>query len=78
MPPNRSGSSHKLANQESKILLALSDLKKDRIQSLRAAARLYKIPESTLHTRTSDIQSCVDQHPNRHKLIQLEEDSFTE
>lgn len=78
MPPNRSGSSHKLANQEGKILLALSDLKEGRIQSLRAAARLYEIPESTLRTRASSTQSRVDQRPNRHKLTQLEEDSLTE
>jgi hypothetical protein len=78
MPPNRSESSHKLANQEGKILLALSDLKEGRIQSLRAAARLYEIPETTLRNRAFGIQSRVDQRPNRHKLTQLEEDSLTE
>ncbi|KAJ5233428.1 uncharacterized protein N7469_005194 [Penicillium citrinum] len=78
MPPNRSGSSHKLANQESKILLVLSDLKEGRIQSLRAAARLYEIPESTLYICVSGTQSRVDQRPNRYKFIQLEEDSRTE
>jgi hypothetical protein len=78
MPPIRTKSSHKLANQEGKILLALSDLKEGRIQSLRAAARLYEIPESTLRTRASGTQSRVDQRPNRYKLTQFEEDSLTE
>jgi hypothetical protein len=41
MPPIRSESSHKLANQEGKILLALSDLKEGRISSIRAAAMRY-------------------------------------
>lgn len=78
MPLNRSESSHKLTSQEGKILLDLSDLKEGRIQSLRAAARRCKIPESTVRTRASGTQSRVDQRPNRHKLIQLEESLFTE
>jgi hypothetical protein len=51
MPPIRTGSSQKLANQEDKILLALSNLKDSRIKSIRAAAMLYAIPRSTLQTR---------------------------
>ncbi|EPS30863.1 hypothetical protein PDE_05815 [Penicillium oxalicum 114-2] len=51
MPPIRSESSQKLANQEGKVLLALSDIKDGRINSLRAAAKLYEIPFSTLQAR---------------------------
>ncbi|KAJ5595836.1 DNA binding HTH domain Psq-type, partial [Penicillium hetheringtonii] len=54
-------SSHKLANQENKILLVLSDLKENRIQSLCAAAKLYKIPESILYICISGTQFCIDQ-----------------
>ncbi|CEJ62624.1 hypothetical protein PMG11_11119 [Penicillium brasilianum] len=78
MPPIRSQSSHKLANQEGKILLALSDLKEGRIQSLRAAARLYDLPETTLRDRAHGTQSRVDHRPTGHKLTQLEEDSLVE
>ncbi|KAJ5231299.1 uncharacterized protein N7469_005887 [Penicillium citrinum] len=48
MPPIRSESSQKLANREGKILLILSNIKNGCINSLRAAAKLYKISFSTL------------------------------
>ena len=44
MPPIRTESSQKPANQEGKILLALNDIKNGRIASIRAAAKLYDIP----------------------------------
>jgi hypothetical protein len=78
MPPIRTESSRKLANQEGKILLALEDIKTGRIPSIRAAARLYDLPETTLRGRAHGIQSRVDQRPTGHKLTQLEEDSLTE
>ncbi|KAJ5583845.1 hypothetical protein N7450_006509 [Penicillium hetheringtonii] len=48
MPPIHTESSQKSANQENKILLALSDLKDGRIKSICAAAKLYAILCSTL------------------------------
>lgn len=48
MPPIRSEYSQKAANQEGKILLALDDIKNGRIKSIRASAKLYEIPRSTL------------------------------
>jgi hypothetical protein len=76
MPPIRSKSFQKSANQEGKILLALNDIKNSRIKSLRAAAKLYEIPHSTLHTRAYSIVSIAErQNPNQ-KLTQLEEDSL--
>ncbi|KAJ5600254.1 hypothetical protein N7450_001321 [Penicillium hetheringtonii] len=48
MPPKRSESWQKAAKQEGKILFALEDIKKGRIKSLCAAAKLYNIPFSTL------------------------------
>jgi hypothetical protein len=78
MPPIRTESSRKLANQEGKILLALSDLKDGRIKSIRAAAKLYDLPPSTLHHRASGRISRVDKRPSGHKLTQTEEDSLTE
>ncbi len=78
MPPIRSESSQKLANQEGKILLALSDIKDGRINSLRAAAKLYEIPFSTLQARADGRIARVDKRPNRYKLTQLEEDTLTQ
>ncbi|CEO58658.1 hypothetical protein PMG11_03366 [Penicillium brasilianum] len=78
MPPIRSANAQKLANQEGKILLALSDLENGRINSLRAAAKLYAIPRSTLQARADGRLSRVDIHPNRRKLTELEEDSLVQ
>jgi hypothetical protein len=78
MPPKRIGSWQKSASQEGKILLALSDLKEGRIKSLRAAAKLYQIPLTTLHARSDGRLSRIDKRPSGHKLTQTEEDSLTE
>jgi hypothetical protein len=77
MPPIRSGSQQKLANQEGKALLALDDIKYSCVKSLHAVVKLYNIPLTTLHTRTKGRISCVDKRPSGHKLTQFEEDSLT-
>ena len=63
-----------MANQEGRILLALSDIKDDRIKSLRAAAKLYDIPYRTLAARASGRAARVDkpERLNGHKLTELE------
>lgn len=78
MPPIRYKSSQKAANQEGKIILALSDLENGRVKSIRAAATLYAIPRSTLQARVDGRISRVDSRPIGHKLTQLEEDSLTQ
>ena len=78
MPPIRTESRSKLAEQEGKILLALQAIKKEQFKSIRAAARLFGIPESTLRSRAHGIKSRVDTRANCHKLTQLEEDSLIE
>jgi hypothetical protein len=78
MTPIRPKARQKLANQEGKILLVLSDMKNDRIQSLRAAAKVYDIPYTTLHARASGLPSRGDKRPSGHKLTQFEEDSLAE
>jgi hypothetical protein len=78
MPPIRTESSQKSANQEGRILLALDDIKNGRVKSIRAAAELYDIPRSTLQTRANGVVSRADIRPNGHKLTQYEEDSLTE
>jgi hypothetical protein len=76
MPPIRPRSRQKLASQEGKILLALSDLQEGRVSSIRAAAKLYDIPRTTLQHRASGQASRDDTRPSGHKLTQLEEDSL--
>jgi hypothetical protein len=78
MPPIRSESWLKSANQEGKILLALNDIKNGRIQSIRVAAKLYEIPRATLQTRAYGVVSMVERRHPLYKLTQLEEDSLTE
>ena len=65
-----------MANQEGKVLLALDDIKNGRIKSIRAAAKLYDIPYSTLHARANHRVSREDTRANSHKLTGLEEDSL--
>jgi hypothetical protein len=78
MPPKRSESWLKSANQEGKIILALKDSENGRVKTLRAAAKLYDVPPTTLHARTDGRISRVDKRPSGHKLTQFEEDSLTE
>jgi hypothetical protein len=78
MPPIRSESRQKLANQEGKILLALNDIENGRVNSIRAAARLYEIPHTTLAGRAKGVKARVEKPPNGRKLTQLEEDSLVE
>jgi hypothetical protein len=68
MTPIRPESRQKAASQEGKILLALSDLKEGRINSIRAAAKLYELPYTTLHARTKGRMSRVDKRLTGHKL----------
>jgi hypothetical protein len=63
MPPIRSESWQKSANQEGKILLALNDLQNGRIKSIRAAPKLYEIPRATLRTRAQGVVSIVERRP---------------
>ena len=65
-----------MASQEGRILLALDDTKNGRIESLRAAAKLYNIPFSTLQRRATGVSSRVDSDHHRYKLTELEEDSL--
>jgi hypothetical protein len=68
MPPIRSKSLQKSANQEDKILLALNDIKNGRVKSIRAAAKLYEIPHSTLQKRIYGVVSIAERRNPSHKL----------
>ena len=77
MPPNRSESWQNSANQEGRILLALQAVQKGQVKSLFAAAKLYDIPYSTLHDRSTGISPRVDKRWHRYKMTQLEAESLT-
>ena len=58
--------------------MALNNIKNDRIKSIYAAAKLYKILYTTLYTHFHGRVSCADIYPNGYKLTQFEENSFAE
>lgn len=68
MPPIRSESGQKSANQEYKILLALNDIKNGRVKYIRTVVKLYEIPHTTLAGRVNGIEARIDKQPNGHKL----------
>ena len=49
MPPIRNINSKKSAEQEGRILLAISNLKNQKISSIRQATRIYEILYTTLY-----------------------------
>ncbi|KAE8548071.1 hypothetical protein EYB25_009864 [Talaromyces marneffei] len=76
MPPNRTANRQKLAEQEGKILLAISDLKKGRIKSIREAVRIYNVSYTTLRRRLAGIEYRAEKRANSHKMTQYEEESL--
>lgn len=59
--------------KESRIILALKALEKDLKLSVRAAAKIYDVPRSTLQTRRDGVKSRRDISVNSKKLTDLEE-----
>src|SRR4051812_14439094 len=72
MPPIRK---RNLAEQEGRILLAISDLQIGRILCVAQAASIYNIPRTTLQDRLSGTQQRSLVRANNHKLTQFEEES---
>ena len=60
-------------SNERHIILALEALKKDPKLSVRAAAKIYSVPDRTLRRRCTGIQSRRDISANSKKLTNLEE-----
>ena len=76
MPPIRNKTSKNLAEQEGRILLAISDFQNGRIPNIAQAAKIYNIPRTTLRNRLSGIQQRSLVRANNHKLAQFEEESL--
>ena len=66
------------SSKESRLILALQAIKKDPNLSVRAAAKIYNIPESTLRTRRAGKKSRRDLSANLRKLTDLEESVLKE
>lgn len=76
MPPKRSQKRQNLTEQEGRILVAIQAIKKQKKLSIRAAARIYDIPNSTLHHRLKGRENRVDLRANSFKLTEIEEISL--
>ncbi|OGE47182.1 hypothetical protein PENARI_c057G04216 [Penicillium arizonense] len=76
MPPIRTKSSRNLVEQEGRILLAIQAIQKQEIGAVRAAARVFDVPESTLRTRLKGSTNRAETRANGHKLTEIEEESL--
>ena len=64
--------------QEGKLLLAISALKKKEISNIREAARLYDVPRSTLQDRLQGKTNRDETRANGHKMTRNEEESLVQ
>ncbi|KAJ5280958.1 hypothetical protein N7478_006330 [Penicillium angulare] len=76
MPPKRTQSSQKPVNKEGRISLAIKAIQNHEVSSVREAAVLFDIPETTLRRRRAGQPYRADIRANNHKLTQNEEDSL--
>jgi hypothetical protein len=64
--------------KESQILLATQAIQRDPNLSVRAAAKIFKVPRTTLGTRLNGTMSRHDSTPNSQKLTNLEEKTIVQ
>jgi hypothetical protein len=76
MPPIRSQSSKNSTEQEGRLLLAIQAFKNREISSITSAARVYKVPRSTLRDRLYGVQNRAISRVKSHKLTEIEEESL--
>ena len=72
----RRKSTAKLVKQEGRIQLAISDLKTQKVSSVKAAAELYRIPRTTLRDRLNGAQHRPEARANGLILTAAEEESL--
>jgi hypothetical protein len=66
------------SSKEGRVILALDALKRDEKLSLRAAAKLYNVPATTLFDRRAGRPAQADTTPKVKKLTQLEEGAIVQ
>ena len=72
MPLKAPQNSRNLAEQEDRILLAISALNREEICNIREAVRVYNVPRTTLQRRLNGITSRLETRANNHILTQNE------
>ena len=65
-------------SKEAKVILALEAIRNDKNLSLRAAAKLYNVPESTFRSRRAGISARRDTTPNSRRLTDSEEKAIVQ
>jgi hypothetical protein len=78
MPPKARQNRQKSIEQEGRVQLAISALKKQQISNIREAARVYNIPRTTLQRRLNRITSRSETRANNQKLTQNKEESLVQ
>jgi helix-turn-helix, Psq domain len=63
-----------IQTNEARIILAIEAIRSSRKISIRAAAKLYNIPHSTLAYRMTGRTPCNEIKANCHKLTEIEEE----
>jgi hypothetical protein len=63
-----------MPSNEGDVQLAISSINTKQLQSNRAAAAIYNVPEKTIRRRRADIPSRRNCQPNSRKLTQVEEE----
>lgn len=64
--------------QEGRILLAIDALKNKKIKSIRAAARIFDVPMTTLYGRMKGHPEVFTTYNNKFKMTQIEEESLVQ
>ena len=62
-----------IQTQEARIILAIEAIRSSKKLSCRSAAKIYKVPETTLRHRMAGLTARPETRPNRQKLSELEE-----
>jgi hypothetical protein len=66
-----------IQTQEARIILAVEAIRTFKRLSCRAAAKIYKVPKSTLQDRMAGRTTLSERRPATHKLTELEEEMIT-
>ena len=76
MPPKLREKTQNSIQQEGRVLLAISSLKKKEISNIREAARLYDVARTTLQRRLNGIINRAEKQANCLNLTKEEEESL--
>ena len=78
MPPKSRAKKKDQVEQEGRVLLAISSLRKKEITNIREAARLYDVPRTTLQRRLNGSTNRAEKQANGLKLTKEEEESLVQ